>query len=203
MNRVIIYDSHPLMVEGLSRLMARHGYQITTATSDAETLMHATILDNATLLIMDPLRLSENQIRALQENRENCTAFKLMVYASTQGMWHIIRRLKLHAQGYVCKSYGEEQLMFALREVMAGKSVYLPQSQPVSSAAVDAALLRSLTNRELQILSEVGAGKTNKMIADDMQLSAKTVSTYKRSIMQKMHTEKLCDVVDFAQRNGF
>ncbi|MEB5974914.1 response regulator transcription factor [Pantoea dispersa] len=200
---MIIYDSHPLMVEGLSRPMTGHGYQITTATSDAEILLHATILDNAPLLVMDPLRLSENQIRALQENRRNCSAFKLMVYASTQGVWHVIMRLKLHAQGYVCKSHGEEQLMFALREVLAGKSVCLPQSQPGSSTEADEALLSSLTNRELQILSEVGAGKTNKMIADALELSAKTVSTYKRSIMQKMHTEKLCDVVNFAQRNGF
>ena len=64
-------------------------------------------------------------------------------------------------------------------------------------------LILTFTNRELQILRELASGKTNKTIASELLLSSKTISTYKRSIMTKLKTDKIRDVVDFARRNGF
>lgn len=63
--------------------------------------------------------------------------------------------------------------------------------------------LKKLTDREMQVLREIGAGKTNKTIAGEMKLSNKTISTYKRNIMKKLNTRDVRDVVDFARHHGF
>jgi len=55
----------------------------------------------------------------------------------------------------------------------------------------------------MQVLREIGAGKTNKTIAGEMKLSNKTISTYKRNIMKKLNTRDVRDVVDFARHHGF
>ncbi|WP_312664261.1 response regulator transcription factor [Pantoea sp. CTOTU49201] len=203
LKRVIIFDRHPIMVEGLSQLMSARGYVIACATSDATQLIHALLLDKPTLLIMDMAGLSEYHLKKLHAARQCCGPLQLLIYASTDSCWHEIKRLKWQVQGYLSKGFDAEMFNYAVSEIEKGETVMLRSADITPHHTQDQALIASLTNREMQILRELGAGKSNKIIANELHLSNKTVSTYKRSIMQKMHTVKVSDVVDFAQRAGF
>lgn len=203
MNRVIIFDRHPIMIEGISQLMSERGYEIACATSDPAQLIRGLLLDKPTLLIMDMAGLSEYHLKKLNAARQCCGSCQLLIYASTDSCWHDIRRLKWDVQGYLSKGFGAEMLSLVVSKIESGEKVRMRSADVSPSNPQDRDLISSLTNRELQILRELGAGKSNKIIASELHLSSKTVSTYKRSIMQKMHTLKLSDVVDFAQRSGF
>lgn len=203
LKRSIIFDRHPLMVEGLSQLMSERGYVIACATSDAAQLIRALLLDKPTLLIMDLAGLSEHHLKKLHAARQCCGPFQLLIYASTDSCWHEMKRLKWQVQGYLSKDFGAEMFNFVVNGMEKGETAMIRSADITPRNPQDSALIAALTNREMQILRELGAGKSNKIIASELHLSSKTVSTYKRSIMQKMHTLKLSDVVDFAQRAGF
>lgn len=202
-NRVIIYDNHPLMVEGLSQVMIERGYTIAKAITDPELLMHALVLDKPSLLVMDLQGLSEQHLKQLQLNRKHAAGCRWLVFASCDSSWHAIQRLKLNVHGYLNKSCGAEMFHSVLEEVEQGKRVMVRYRDPAARNNQDSDLIAALTHRERQILHELGAGKTNSVIAGELKLSAKTVSTYKRSIMQKMQTRKVCDVVDLARRSSY
>ncbi|WP_343553308.1 response regulator transcription factor [Pantoea sp.] len=202
-NRVIIYDNHPLMVEGLSQVMIERGNTIAGAISDPEELMRAMVLDIPSLLIMDMQGLSEQHLKQLKRGRKHTAACRWLVFASCDSSWHAIQRLKLDVQGYLNKSCGPELFHSVLNDVEQGKKVMVRYSDPAARNHQDSDLIAALTHRERQILHELGAGKTNSVIAGELKLSAKTVSTYKRSIMQKMQTRKVCDVVDLARRSSY
>jgi two-component system response regulator EvgA len=203
LNRVIIYDHHPLMVEGLSRVMRDRGYVIANAISDPAQLIHSLVLDTPSLVVMDLQGLSELQLKQLQLNRRRAGACRLLIYASCDSSWHALQRLKVDLNGYLSKSLGPEMFRWVLDEVEKGRKLVLRDADIAAHSQPDRELITALTHRERQILHELGAGKSNKVIASELHLSNKTVSTYKRSIMQKMQTRNVCDVVDLARRNGF
>lgn len=202
-NRVIIYDQHPLMVEGLSHVMTERGYTIARAISDPAQLVNALVLDKPSLLIMDMQGLSDQHLKQLQLSRKHIAACRWLVFASCDSSWHAIQRLKLDVQGYLNKSCGAEMFDSVLNDVEQGNKVVVRFNDPAAHSHQDSDLIAALTHRERQILHELGAGKTNKTIAGELHLSTKTVSTYKRSIMQKMQTRNVGDVVDLARRVSF
>jgi two-component system response regulator EvgA len=68
--------------------------------------------------------------------------------------------------------------------------------------ATDLDLIQSLSNRELTILQQLSIGLTNKEIGDGLLLSAKTVSTYKTRLIEKLNVKSVVYLADFAKRNN-
>lgn len=96
------------------------------------------------------------------------------------------------------------ELLSAIKAVLAGYN-YFP-SQAISSGSHstdrDLQLFRQVNDRELMVLQLFAQGRTNKEIAHGMFLSSKTVSTYKKRLMQKLQVNSLVDLIDIAKRNA-
>lgn len=108
------------------------------------------------------------------------------------------------AAGYVCKQEDLSELLSAIKAVLAGYN-YFP-SQAVhhdhETAEADLRLFRQVNDRELMVLQLFAQGRSNKEIASGMFLSNKTVSTYKKRLMQKLQVDTLVDLIEMAKRNA-
>jgi DNA-binding NarL/FixJ family response regulator len=201
---VVIYDNHPIILEGLKHLMAHRNYAVTCSTSDASEFIYQVETGHPGIVILDPLHLPEEYFEKLCRLKRLNKKIRIFVLAGADSVYHLIRGHRLEIQGYLSKTDDLEMLDYMLDRLASGRHVFThAMQQRVINKDRDFQLMLSFTNRELQILRELGAGKSNKIIAGELLLSSKTISTYKRSIMNKLQTQKVRDVIDFARRNGF
>jgi DNA-binding NarL/FixJ family response regulator len=104
------------------------------------------------------------------------------------------------ARGYVLKNANDLDLASAIKNVAAGKSVIDPQLQRTETLKGERDT--ALTARELEILQHIVAGKSNKEIASELELSANTVSVHRANIMDRLGIHKTAELVVYAIRNG-
>lgn len=205
--KIIIYDGHPMMRDGLTQLVKKRGDVVITSTSDALKLVAAVSWSDADLIIIDPVTLPASALDDLRLRGKGEQPVPCLVYSASESAAYLLRGANITLLGCINKAYCEKAINEALDGLSKGKSLALPLPSPAlalcENLQADRLLLAALTRRELQILRQLGSGKSNKMIASEMGLSNKTISTYKRSIMYKMKTEHFSALIDFARRSGF
>jgi DNA-binding NarL/FixJ family response regulator len=104
------------------------------------------------------------------------------------------------ARGYVLKSAINLELATAIRRVAAGETVLVPELS--RSSPLKGERPAGLTARELEILQLIVDGKSNKQIADGLDLSANTVAVHRANIMTALGIHKTAELVAYAIRNG-
>jgi len=104
------------------------------------------------------------------------------------------------ARGYVLKNANDLDLAGAIKKVAAGKSVIDPQLERTETLKGERDT--ALTARELEVLQHIVAGKSNKEIASELDLSVNTVSVHRANIMDRLGIHKTAELVVYAIRNG-
>jgi DNA-binding NarL/FixJ family response regulator len=123
----------------------------------------------------------------------------LMLSMHSEETW-VKQALDAGARGYILKSALELELPLAVRKVAAGETVLDPMLERPATLKGERAA--ALTRRELEILQLIVEGKSNKEIADQLQLSANTVAVHRANIMQALNIHKTAELVVYAIRNG-
>jgi DNA-binding NarL/FixJ family response regulator len=123
----------------------------------------------------------------------------LMLSMHSEETW-VRQALDAGARGYILKSAMELELPVAVRKVAAGETVL--DSAVSRPAALKGERKAALTPRELEILQLIVEGKSNKEIADQLQLSANTVAVHRANIMDALGIHKTAELVVYAIRNG-
>jgi two-component system response regulator EvgA len=202
--RVILFDSHPLMLAGLTGVMTGRKHQVVSATASAQDFIFNIIRHKPDLAIFDPMSLTHSELGKLCQLKMILASLKLFAYAGSDSAFFILRSLRMEIQGYLSKACNLSALQFVMSKIEDDDAVVIrPSPENHSRVYQDMALIESLTSREMQVLRYLAAGKNNNAIARELLLSNKTISTYRRNIMNKMVTRNVSDVVDFAVRNGF
>jgi DNA-binding NarL/FixJ family response regulator len=142
-------------------------------------------------------------LKQIKGQREDTHVLILSVYPEEQ---FAIRCLKTGASGFVSKDAAPEELVRAIRKILGG-------GKHISERVADLLLNRvggnqgsslheKLSDREFQILCLIGQGKTIKQIAEELSLSAPTVSTYRARILDKMDLKTTAALVKYAIQYG-
>jgi two-component system response regulator EvgA len=117
-----------------------------------------------------------------------------------------IRCMQSGASGYVCKQEELSELVSAIKAVLSGYNYFPSEAlNPVrgdEARCAELELFKSVNDRELMVLQLFAQGRTNKEIAKGMFLSNKTVSTYKKRLMQKLRAQSLVELIEMAKRNA-
>jgi DNA-binding NarL/FixJ family response regulator len=115
------------------------------------------------------------------------------------------RMLKAGASGYMNKESAPEELIKAVRKVIAGgRYVSAALAEKLAfdlSADAEQALHQRLSDRELEVLRMIGLGRTVSQIAEELHLSVTTVSTYRARILEKMSMTTTAELMHYALRN--
>jgi two-component system response regulator EvgA len=129
---------------------------------------------------------------------------KVLVLTAQSPALFAVRCMHSGAAGYVCKQEDLSELLSAIKAVLSGYN-YFP-SQAINPAQEhenrDLELFKLVNDRELMVLQLFAQGRSNKEIASGMFLSNKTVSTYKKRLMQKLRANSLVELIDIAKRNA-
>jgi DNA-binding NarL/FixJ family response regulator len=123
----------------------------------------------------------------------------LMLSMHSEDTW-VHQAMAAGARGYILKSAVDMELVTAIRRVVAGEVVLDPQLSRATTLKGEGK--SGLTVRELEVLQLIVAGKSNKEIAADLDLSANTVAVHRANIMDALGIHKTADLVVYAIRSG-
>ena len=127
---------------------------------------------------------------------------RIMVFTGLPPRLFAKRCIEAGASAFVRKDEDLSILLGALKAVLSGYS-YLPDALRLSPRAqTEDDRLDRLSNREFEVMRQLAKGATNNEIAEEMFLSAKTISTYKTRIMDKLQVRSLAELLDLANRRG-
>jgi len=205
--RVLLVDDHPIVRQGLKRLI--HSEPGLTVCAEAESVRDArlAIRQHAPDVVVADISLKEGDgIDLVQDIRAHHPGLPVLVLSMHDESVYAERLLAAGASGYIMKDAASDQFIRALRRVLAGK-VYISDAlaprlvgrrQSAAVTADDRPSISRLSNRELQILQMIGGGLSSRQIAETLHLSIKTVEAHRQRIKGKLELASGAQLVQFA-----
>jgi DNA-binding NarL/FixJ family response regulator len=203
---ILLADDHSIVLDGLKRIL--EDYDDLVVVAEAENGEQAVRLalekrpDVAVVDISMPGLDGLEVLARLRAQAEEIPVIMLTMYEEEQYMF---RALETGARGYITKRSAPDQLVHAVRRVVAGKR-YVPEEMAEAMAgrlarkSESRSLLDSLSTRELQVLRGLAMGSTNREIASAYDLSVKTVDTYRLRLLKKLNLRNNADLSRFAMQ---
>ena len=209
--RVLLADDHPVVREGLKVLInGQPGMEVVGEAADGRTACARAAELRPDVVVMDVSMPEMNGVQATRELRERCPDVKVLALTVHEDRSYLRELLKAGASGYVLKRAAAEDLVHAVGVVARG-DLYL---DPIVAASVVEQLSRTqppdvavsvndLSDREAEVLRLIAHGHSNREIAARLEISVKTVETYKARSMEKLGLTGRADVVRFALEQGW
>ena len=199
--KVLLVDDHALVRRGFRRMLEDEPtFEVVGEASDGLEAVESAERLAPDVIVMDCALPQINGIEAsrriLQKRPE--TAILMLSMHSEDTL--VRQALDAGAKGYVLKNAMDLDLVSAIKGVAEGKTVLDPQIE--RSGNLKGERDTGLTPRELEILQHIVAGKSNKEIASELNLSVNTVSVHRANIMDALGIHKTAELVVYAIRNG-
>lgn len=204
MQSVFIVDDHPVIRLAVRMLLENQGYKIVGESDNGVDAMQLIREARPNLVILDIAIPRLDGLEVLARLQSLALPMKVLVLTAQSPALFAIRCMHSGASGYVCKQEDLSELISAIKAVLAGYNYFPSQVLQVEteSSRSELGLFRQVNDRELMVLQLFAQGRSNKEIASGMFLSNKTVSTYKKRLMQKLRVSTLVDLIDVAKRNA-
>ncbi len=198
---VLLVDDHALVRRGFRRMLEDDETLsvVGEASDGAEGVKLATQL-KPDVIVMDCQMPVMNGLEATRKIVNANTGGAILMLSMHSEDTLVKQALEAGARGYVLKEALDLDLAGAIKSVAAGKMVLDPKV--AKPQALKGERESGLTARELEILQHIVAGKSNKEIASELELSANTVAVHRANIMERLRIHKTAELVVYAIRNG-
>ncbi len=204
--RVLIADDHAILRRGLKEILVREfDDAICGEAGEATQVLDQVRCYRWDLVILDvgmPGRSGLDVLSDLKQLRPELPVLVLSMYPEDQ---YGKRVLRAGAVGYMNKETAPEELVKAIRRVLAGgRYVSAALAEKLASdlgGDTGRPIHESLSNREFEVLRMIASGKTNSQMAEDLHLSVTTVSTYRARILEKMRMANNAELMRYALQN--
>ncbi|TVO58281.1 response regulator [Denitromonas halophila] len=205
--RVMIADDHAIVRQGLRQILS--GIEDMEVAGEACNGVEALQLSRDgqwDVVLMDVSMPDRNGIDALKLIRKEQPKLPVLILSMYPEEQYAIRALKAGAAGYLTKQSAPEQLVTAIRQVASGKK-YVSASLAMELADAigedtDRPLHEKLSDREYQTLCMIASGKTLTQIADELNLSVKTISVYRARLLEKMRLRNNAELTHYGLKFG-
>ncbi len=207
MIKVLIADDHPIVRQGLRQILAGTADMVVAgeAVNGQEALeqVQAGEWDVLVLDITLPDRSGFDILKEVKREQPHLPVLMLSIHAEEQFAVHL---LKAGASGYLTKENAPDELVKAIRKVMDGGKYISPGLAETLAFGLDAASDQprheTLSDREFQVMQLMASGKTPMEIAEVLSLSAKTVSTYRTRLLEKLNLKTNAELIRYAIEHG-
>lgn len=204
--RVFIVDDHPIVRAGIAaQIGLQHDLEICGEAEDLPGALTQIESARPDVAIIDISLKSGNGIDLIKRLRARGQDMRILVWSMFPANLYAERALRAGAQGYVHKGQSTQEILNALRVVIAGKVYVDPalaeqfMNRLVGGEASGAvSLVETLSDRELETFGLLGQGLTTEQIAAKMHVSPKTVETYRVHIKKKLKVNSLPELVQCA-----
>ena len=189
--KILIVDDHAVLRQGLKHILAEEWpHAVFGEAGSVPELMQLLRKDSWDVLLLDINLPGRNGLEALKEIANDKAHLPVLVLSGHPEDQYAIRVLKAGAAGYMTKETAPDELIQAVRKVLAGgRYVSAALAEKLAfglSDNSDKLPHEHLSDREYQVLCLVASGKTPTEIAEELTLSVKTISTFRTRILSKM-----------------
>jgi DNA-binding NarL/FixJ family response regulator len=206
--KVLIADDHAIVREGLKQILADTKDIIVAGDaengSDAVKLVRHAECD---VLLLDITMPDRSGIDVLKQIKKELPRLAVLMLSMHREDLYAIRSLKAGAAGYMNKQSAPAELVDAIRQVASGRKYVSPAlaqelARQIGDEHRDAPLHASLSDREYQTMVMIASGKTVTDIANELNLSVKTISMYRSRLLQKMQMRHNAELTHYAIKNN-
>jgi two-component system invasion response regulator UvrY len=204
--RILITDDHAILRQGLKGILAA---EFTRAefgeAASAQEAIEKVWKEQWDVVVLDITMPGRSGLEALKEIKKSKPKLPVLVLSMHPEDQFAVRLLKIGASGYMTKESAPQELVGAVKKVIAGGRYVSPSlaEKMASYLAIDvqAPPHERLSDREFLVLRQIASGKTPTAIAKELGLSVKTISTYRMRILEKMSMSNNAELTTYAIRN--
>ena len=198
---VLLVDDHALVRRGFRRLLEDDPeISVVGEAGDGKQAVRLALELEPAVTVMDCALPEISGIEATRRIREQLPEARILMLSMHAEETLVRQALDAGAQGYILKNAADLDLIRAVKAIAAGKQVLDPTL--AKPAALKGERAAGLTPRELEILQHIVAGKSNREIASDLNLSVNTVAVHRANIMDSLGIHKTAELVVYAIRKG-
>jgi DNA-binding NarL/FixJ family response regulator len=207
---IVLADDHHVMRQGLRLVLeAQEDFRVVAEAGNG--LDTITLVERLTpcVLIVDVMMPGLNGLEVTRQVRQRTSRTRVIVLSMYSNEAYVLEALRNGAAGYVLKEAHADDLVHAVREVVAGRRYLSP---PLSECAIEAYLQKArdtgldpyetLTAREREVLQLAVEGRTNGDIAAALYISPRTVETHRANMMRKLALHTQADLIRYALQRG-
>jgi DNA-binding NarL/FixJ family response regulator len=205
--KVLLADDHPLVLEGVARILEEH-FEIVGKVVDGRALIDAAKQLNPDVVVLDISMPLLNGFEAARQLKKLVPGSKLIFLTMHADATYANEAFESGASGYVLKRSAASELTKAIRTVTSGQTYLTPLLRPEdvpplgNGSEKHVPRLKQLTPRQREILQLVGEGKSTKDIATLLSISVKTVEFHKSNIMDTLCIHNTAQLTRYAVAHG-
>lgn len=209
--RILLADDHAVLRSGLALLLNSQKEFIVVGEASTGLAVIALAEElQPDLILLDLNMPGLSGLEALPTLRQKSSNSRILILTMHDEPEYLRQAIKAGASGYILKKAADTELLSAMRAVMQGE-IYVHSSMtrnlledilPDKNGSDEQDIWESLSTREQQVLKLVALGHTSAEIADQLNLSSKTVDTYRARGMEKMELKTRAALVRFALHRG-
>ena len=207
MIRLAIVDDHGIVRAGCREMLANElGIRIEFEAGSGEEALKLLREKPCDVLLLDLSLPGQSGVDVLRTVRQHYDSLKVLVLSGFPEERYALPMIRNGANGYLCKDCERDELLRAIntiaqgRRYVSGKTAELLAGSLVGES--NAAPHESLSERELQVFLRLAKGETVSSIADVLNLSIKTVSTYRSRLLEKLDVNSNAELATYAHHHG-
>lgn len=204
--KILVADDHAIVRRGFQQIVAtRPGWEVAGEASNADELLAALRRETYDVLVLDVSLGDRSGIDLLAHARAEAPGLPVLMLSMHPEEQYAIRCLRAGASGYIQKDSDPEEILDAIGRVASGGK-YITSG--VASRLADEMVRGAddpharLSAREFEVFRLIALGRTPSDIAESLNLSVKTVSTYRTRIMEKTGFRSNAEIIAYAIRNS-
>jgi DNA-binding NarL/FixJ family response regulator len=198
--RILTVDDHPLLREGIAAVLESETDMVIVAeASNGREAVEQFRTHRPDVTLMDLQMPLMNGTDAILAIRKDFPDARIVVLTTYSGDAQIVRAFKAGASGYLLKNMLRKELVETIRSAHGGKKRIPPE---VAAEMVEHIKDDYLTEREIEVLLQVAAGASNKIVADRLAISEDTVRSHMKNILSKLGANDRTHAVTIALKRG-
>lgn len=207
MIRILVADDHTVVREGIKQILAGQEDIVVEdeAGSGQEVLCKMTTKDYD-MVLLDISMPGKSGLEVLEEIKVARPKLPVLILSMHPEEQYAVRMLRAGAAGYLTKASAPQELISAIRKVSkGGKYVTVSLAEKLAfelDAGAEKPCHERLSNREYQVMLMLASGQSVSEVAEELCLSAKTISTYRSRILEKMDMKKNAELTLYAVKNN-
>ena len=206
MPNILVCEDHPMVIDGVKSLIARHPhYTVTGSAFREKDLLDLIAKGICDILILDLNLKKEDGFTILEKVKQLHPSIRVLILTMYDDEFIVEKARKLGAHGFILKNTAEIEFVEALEHVQNGQfyvGASIRERQLNLSRYRDTFIEKThLTKREIEMIKLIADGKQAQEIADLLFLSLHTVNTHRKNILKKLKLNNVADLVRFAFEN--
>lgn len=207
MIRILVADDHTVVREGIKQILAgREDMVVEDEAGSGQEVLSKVTKKTYDLILLDISMPGRSGLEILEEIKAMQPKLPVLILSMHPEEQYAVRTLRAGAAGYLTKASAPQELISAIQKVSRGGKYVTGSLAEKLAFELDTGAEKpcheKLSNREYQVMLMLASGQSVSEVAEELCLSAKTISTYRTRILEKMNMKKNAELTLYAIRNN-